>query len=60
MKCADCICDVNECKISQSPFEYPNCILDRCCWENFHFSDNNNNLIKYSEPGEKYLLKGVE
>ena len=54
LKCADCICDIEDCKVSESSFECPNCILDKCCcWENFHFSDNNN-LIKYSEPGEKY------
>ena len=26
--CADCMCDIEDCKVSQSPFECPNCILD--------------------------------
>jgi hypothetical protein len=46
LKCADCMCNIKDCKLSQSPFECPNCILDKCCcWENFHFSDDNNNFI---------------
>lgn len=44
LKCADCICDIKDCKVSISPFECPNCILDQCCcWESFHFDINNNN-----------------
>ncbi len=37
LKCADCICDIEECKNSQSPFECHNYILDKCCcWESLH------------------------
>ena len=44
LKCADCMCDIGDCKVSQSPFECPNCILEKCCcWENFHFINNDNN-----------------
>ena len=40
LKCSECICDIEDCKVSQSPFECPNCILDKCCcWENFHFNE---------------------
>ena len=46
LKCADCFCDIDECKISRSPFECPNCILDKCCcWEDLHFNANNNNSL---------------
>ena len=46
LKCADCICDVEDCKVSQSSFECPNCILEKCCcWKNFHLSANNNNSL---------------
>ena len=42
MKCADCLCDIEDCKISPSQFECPNRILDKCCcWKSFHFSINN-------------------
>ncbi len=38
MKCVDCLCDIKDCKTSLSPFECPNCILDKCyCWQSFHF-----------------------
>lgn len=44
LKCADCICDIEDYKVNQSPFECPNCILDKCCcWNNSHFTTNNNN-----------------
>ena len=44
LKCADCICDIKDCKVSLSPFECPNCILDQCCcWESFPFNINKNN-----------------
>ena len=37
LKCADCFCDIDECKVSPSPFECHGCILDKCCcWEGFH------------------------
>ena len=42
MNCTNCLCDIEDCKIAQSPFKCPNYILDKCCWENFHFNDNNN------------------
>ena len=49
MECAECVCDIEDCKVSPSPFECPNCILEKCCcWENFHFSANNNNNSVYS------------
>ncbi len=31
LRCADCMCNIEECTISQSPFEYPNRSLDKCC-----------------------------
>jgi len=44
LKCADCICAIEECKVSQSPFDCPNCILNKCCcWDNFHFTANKDN-----------------
>jgi hypothetical protein len=39
LKCADCFCDIDECKVSISPFECQDCILDKCCcWESVHKS----------------------
>ena len=36
--CADCMCDIEDCKVSQSPFECPSCILNKCCcWKSFPF-----------------------
>ncbi|HJU59444.1 MAG TPA: hypothetical protein VJ583_06820 [Nitrososphaeraceae archaeon] len=44
MKCSECICDIEDCRVSQTPFECPNCIFEKCCcWENFHSNANNDN-----------------
>ncbi|HET8856085.1 MAG TPA: hypothetical protein VFM28_01025 [Nitrososphaeraceae archaeon] len=44
MKCSECICDIEDCKVSQSPFECPNCVFKKCCcWKNFHYNTNNDN-----------------
>jgi len=37
IKCADCSCTPEECNLSPSPKECPNCTLDECCcWDALH------------------------
>jgi hypothetical protein len=33
LKCSECICDIEDCRVCQTPFECPNCIFEKCCWE---------------------------
>ncbi len=37
MKCADCFCDIDDCRVSPSPYGCQGCILSKCCcWKSFH------------------------